>query len=190
MVKTNVKDSTKSVNSTPKSTDSNLSENLFSQSPENYGDKYKDHYLDIYKIFVETTDKISDRRYSSNSFFLTINTVIITLVGYLQLGKEAGQSIDFYWLVSSSGIVVCFAWYRLIRSYKDLNSAKFKIIHLIEKQLPLSVYDAEWEALDRGVNPKTYLQFSKIERVIPLIFFTIHIVVLIKAILIHVINSL
>jgi hypothetical protein len=38
-------------------------------------------------------------------------------------------------------------WYRLVRSYKDLNSAKFKVIHEIEKSLPISPYDAEWEAV-------------------------------------------
>ena len=36
-------------------------------------------------------------------------------------------------------VLLCYLWYRIIRSYRDLNSAKFKVIHAIEHQLPLRV---------------------------------------------------
>ncbi len=153
---------------------------LFCQTKENYGKKYHDHYLELYKMYVVTAEKISDRRQSNNSFFLTLNTAIIAVVSYLQLGKETGKSIELYWLISLSGIIVCYAWHRLIKSYKQLNSGKFKIVNLIEKNLPIAPYDAEWEALGRGRNHQLFIPFNKIETIVPWLFMGIHIAVLIR----------
>ena len=74
-------------------------------------------------------------------------------------------------------MVLSFLWYRLIRSYKDMNSGKFKVIHEIEKQLPLKPYDAEWTALGRGKDPSLYLPFTNIELFVPWVFFAIHLFV-------------
>ena len=153
---------------------------LFSQTKESYGEKYHEHYLELYKMYANTAEKISDRRQSNNSFFLTLNTAIIAVVSYLQLGEEAGKSTELYWLISLSGIIVCYAWYRLIKSYKQLNSGKFKIVNLIEKNLPIAPYDAEWEALGRGKNHQLFIPFNKIETIVPWLFMGIHITVLIR----------
>lgn len=158
----------------------NYSQKLFSQNQKDYGDKYREHYLDIYKMYVDTVEKISDRRQANNSFFLTLNTAIIAVISYLQLGEKEGIDTKVYWLVSLLGIIICYGWYRLIRSYKDLNTGKFKIIHLIEKKLPLAPYDAEWDALGRGEDSNLFLQFTKIELIIPWIFMGIHIAVLLQ----------
>ena len=73
-----------------------------------------------------------------------------------------------------AGTVLCYLWYRIIRSYRDLNSAKFKIVHEIERYLPLRPYDAEWEYVDRGKNPKLYLLFTRVEGVVPWLFMVFH----------------
>lgn len=164
----------------PSNIEVDYKQKLFSQNSQNYGDKYREHYLDIYKMYVDASEKISDRRQDNNSFFLTLNTAIIAIISYLQLGEKAVTNTKFYWLVSLSGIILCYGWYRLIRSYKDLNTGKFKIIHLMEKKLPLAPYDAEWEALGRGKDPNLFLPFTKTELIIPWIFMGIHIAVLIQ----------
>ena len=40
--------------------------------PEEYGDKYSDHLLEQYKLYVEMTDRVSQRRERSNQFFITL----------------------------------------------------------------------------------------------------------------------
>jgi len=134
-----------------------------------YGESYQAHCLEIYKIYVQMADNISARRQSANSFFLAVNTAIIGVVGYV-----GGTSGNWNWAVSLAGLILCYAWYRLVRSYKDMNSGKFKVVHEIEKQLPLSPYDAEWEALGRGEDPKLYLPFTRIEMWVPGIFGALH----------------
>jgi len=130
--------------------------------------------LEIYKIYLQMADKISDRRQSANSFFLAINTVIVSSISYISISNTAYSSNLFYIFVSIAGMVICYYWYRLIRSYKDLNSGKFKVIHQIESYLPLSPYDTEWEMLGRGKDKKKYLPFTKIEMRIPWVFFALH----------------
>ena len=83
---------------------------------------------------------------------------------------------------AAAGIVLCYAWYRLIRSYRDLNGAKFKVIHRLERRLPAAPYDAEWEAVGRGEDSDLYLPFTHIEIAVPWVFLALHIVVLAKAI--------
>lgn len=142
---------------------------------DEYGPNYKAHLLEQYKLYVEMTDRISSRRQLANSFFLSINTAIIALISHINLGSESGSSS--FWLVSLAGMTLCFIWYKLVRSYKDLNDAKFKVIHEMEAKLPVSPYDSEWEKVDKGKNSKLYLPFTKIEIYIPWIFFVIHAVV-------------
>lgn len=74
-------------------------------------------------------------------------------------------------------------WYRLIRSYKDLNTAKFKVIHEIEQKLPCAPYDLEWEKVGRGKDSKLYLPFTHIEICVPWVFLALHVFVLIIIIL-------
>ena len=155
-------------------------EKLFNDIQETYGDKYNDHYLELYKLYVSTSEVIAERRQRNNSFFLTLNTTIIAVISYVQLGIKSGESSELYWLISLSGMVLSYTWYRLIKSYKDINTGKFEIIHRIESKLPLALYDAEWDVLGRGEDSDLYLEFTKIEMTIPWIFFCIHTVVLIN----------
>ncbi len=140
-------------------------------------DHDKSQIIEIYKIYLQMADKISDRRQSANSYFLTINTVIVGLISYMSFGAIIKNFHPFYGLISIAGMLICYSWYRLIRSYKDLNSSKFKVVHEIEKQLPISPFDDEWEMLGRGKDKSKYLPFTKIEMRVPWIFFTLHAIV-------------
>ncbi len=150
-----------------------IREKLVVKDKAAYGASYEAHCLEIYKLYVTMADNISVRRQSANSFFLAVNTAIIGVVGYV-----GGTSGNWNWAVSLAGLILCYAWYRLIRSYKDINSGKFKVIHEIEKELPLLPYDAEWEALGRGKDPSLYLPFTHIEIWVPGIFGALHAIVL------------
>ena len=138
-----------------------------------YGQNYRAHCLEIYKLYVTMADNISVRRQTTNSFFLTINTALIAFLGYVKPG--IGQYAEYLvWLNTPVGVVLCYCWYRLIRSYRELNSGKFKVIHAIEQHLPLSPYDAEWELLGRGKDLRQYLPFTRVEMYVPLVFLSIY----------------
>jgi hypothetical protein len=45
-------------------------------------------------------------------------------------------------LIPGTGLILCFIWYSLVNSYKDLNAAKFAVIHELENQLLVALRDA------------------------------------------------
>lgn len=146
-----------------------LEELLKSVPKDEYGESYQAHILEIYKLYVQSADNISARRQAANSFFLSVNTVIIGAVGFIADGNGS-----FGWAVSLAGIVICITWYRSVRAYKGLNSGKFKVIDEIESNLPIAVFKAEWEAVGRGKDSKLYLPFTRIEVWVPRIFIALH----------------
>lgn len=149
-------------------------EKLFAVSEKDYGDRYKDHLLKQYKLYVEMADRISSRRETANSFLLTINTALVTAIGYAGLGKSKNCPLAIFLFIAASGMVVCYIWYRLVLSYKGLNTGKYTVIGEIEKKLPISPYAAEWIAIGEGKNSKIYLPFTHVEEKIPWIFFSFY----------------
>jgi len=79
-------------------------------------------------------------------------------------------------LVSVVGIIICGIFWFLLRSYKQLNTGKFKVIHEIEQKLPLGLYDYEWKVLREGKNSKVYFLFSHVEMIIPWVFGAVYVV--------------
>lgn len=145
---------------------------LFVSASEKYGDKYIEHLLEQYKVYINATEKISDRRQKTNEFFLGLNTALVALLGFVASRSE--QITTLLVLAAIAGITMCYLWYRIIVSYKGLNGGKFKVIHAIEARLPLALYDTEWEMLGRGKNRKIYWPFTHIELWVPWIFIIIY----------------
>jgi len=151
-----------------------IEKKLFALESAKYGDKYVEHLLEQYKIYVESADKISDRRQRTNEFFLGLNTALVALLGFISSRIGEGQLALLFCFAAVGGITVCYLWYRIIRSYKGLNRGKFAVIHAIESRLPLSLFDAEWEILERGDNREVYWPFTHIELKVPWIFILIY----------------
>lgn len=96
--------------------------------PDN--EKWYSHLLDQYKLYVEMADRISQRRTTANSYFLSVNSAILAFVGYL----TSKDSSDYLWLLATAGVTLTFLWHSIITSYRNLNSAKWEVVHEIEKR--------------------------------------------------------
>lgn len=139
-------------------------------------EKWHAHLLEQYKLYVEMADRISQRRTTANSYFLSINSALLGFVGYL---THKG-SVEYLWVLAIAGITLSFLWFSIIRSYKNLNTAKWLVVHEIEKRLPISPYDAEWDYVRRGENPSLYRPITHVESWVPWVFAILHIIVLMK----------
>lgn len=160
-----------------------LSKKLFNKLPGEMSESEANLLLEQYKLYVEMMDKVSERRHQANSFFLTANTFLITaLTGFVSLTQHS--SIQFGWIIIAAvaGIVFSLTWRSLINSYGQLNSGKFKIIHLLETRLPAKLFDAEWDALNRG-DGTIYKPFTQTETNVPLVFSVLYAMLAIFAIL-------
>lgn len=140
-------------------------------------EKWHGHLLEQYKLYVEMADRISQRRTSANSYFLSVNSAILAFVGYLTSTKD---TFEYLWVLALAGMALTAFWYTGIISYKNLNTAKWAVVHEIEKRLPISPYDAEWDAVQRGNNSKLYKPISHIELGVPWVFAVLHLIVLLK----------
>jgi len=143
--------------------------------------------IEQYKIYVDTAEKNSSRRLTANSFFLTLNTGLSALLGYMSSFKGI-DSVVAQAAVPTAGIILSYFWYRLIISYREMNRAKFKVIHEMEEKLPFRAFEAEWEAVDRGNNPKKYRPYTNIESSIPWVFIAIH-ALLLSALIINLVKD-
>jgi hypothetical protein len=137
-------------------------------------DKYHAAILEQYKVYVEMADRISARRGLANTFFLTLNTAVFTLFGVLWKDPPSGNE----WLLAfplAALICECGAWYYLVRSYRQLNTAKFEVVGMLEERLPASPYwRAEWVALGEGRDRRRYWPLTHLEQWVPAFFAAIY----------------
>jgi hypothetical protein len=151
----------------PQSTD-RRTEVVSAQLPEGY--------LDLYKLAVEMADRISARRTTANSFFLTVQTALVALLGIQDISNAA---------IGGAGLMLAASWWLLLRSYRKLNTAKFTVISELEEQLPVEIFNDEWTKL-KGEDPAVkqrirdrYAELGLVEQVVPAVFAMIYIVVLV-----------
>ncbi|HBX48426.1 MAG TPA: hypothetical protein DEF85_06000 [Clostridiaceae bacterium] len=135
---------------------------------EKYGDKFQEHLLDQYKIYVELADRVTERRNKANQFYSSLFSISIPLIS---VGVTKGIiSNALLFVISIFGVFLCFGWYYNIKSYGQLNSGKFKVIHKMEEYLPFDCFKKEWDHLDQGDDSSKYLKLTKIEQFVPFVF--------------------
>ncbi len=127
-------------------------------------EKNRESLLDLYKLYVETAEKAVVRRQNANSFFLTIHSILIGVLSALAKQAFAGEAYGLLILVLGIvGTLLCRNWQQLILNYRQLNTAKFKIIHEFEQRLVAAPFEAEWAALGAGRDDTKYTPISKTE---------------------------
>jgi hypothetical protein len=150
---------------------------LFAAKKEDYGDDYKEHLLEQYKLYVGSVEKTSDRRQSANNYFMAINTALVSLIGLSFQIKFFDDSLWIKLILTIVGVIISVVFWYLIRSYKQLNTGKFAVLHEIEEKLPLALYKHEWKVLGSGKDNDKYYPFSHIELYIPWIFGLIYLII-------------
>lgn len=132
---------------------------------------YQSAVFEQYKLCVEMADRVSARRNLSNTFFLSLNSAIVT---FLVTALPDVRSRLSVWLLLPGLVIVismCVSWYVLVCSYRQLNGAKFAVIGAIEERLPAYAYSrAEWKALGEGRDWRLYLPLTHVEQWVPIIF--------------------
>lgn len=129
-------------------------------------------------MIVDSAEKVSDKRMSANNYFLAINTAIISFTGLLFTSKAIFINFNVAKLIGVMGLAICVIWFFIILSYKQLNNGKFKLIHKLEKKLPIQLFADEWKELGKGESLRKYIPLSHIEIVVPIVFFFLYLILL------------
>ena len=151
-----------------------LDEALFLCTRETYGDSFNADLLEQYKLYVQSAENVSARRVASSRYLLTLNVALVAFYGF-----QASNLGPGWWtvLVPILGFSVSVLWCQIIKSHKDMNAVKFRIIHELEQRLPVALYAYEWRLAEEGQG-KPYRPVTDIERWVPLAFLVLHLALL------------
>ena len=137
----------------------------------------KDPRFALFELYLATAEKVGDRRAQANAWILSVNSAIVALYGYLEGDKAAvgaAQKAVWLWAIPAAGAIVCFAWWALLSSYRNLNLAKFGVLMELEKNLPVALFSREQEIY----REEKRRPLSRIESAIPACFGLIYCVML------------
>jgi len=131
-----------------------------------------------YKLAVEMADRVSARRATANTFFFSIQAGLAVALGAFAVntGTKDDPTPDRFvlTLAAIAGVLIACSWWMLLRSYRDLNSAKFAVINQLEAgHLQIHLFKDEWEHLKQDPVSswrKRYAELGQIERLVPLLF--------------------
>ena len=149
---------------------------------------HKNEILDQYKMFQKSSEDLVARRQSVNSFYISVNSALVALVGVVMGVVEMPAKLYVIAFMCITGIILDISWVNILDSYGTLNAAKMKVIRLLEEQLPIELYDAEWRIMSDKLNNKKYVSFTNSEKRIPRIFSIVYIVIIIAIIIFLLLN--
>ena len=136
--------------------------------------------LEQYKLFLQTSEDLVSRRQNVNNFYISISSALIAIMGViLAMDFDYFSEMIIGLACCVVGLILSVSWAKSLSCYGNLNSSKMKIISSIEKQLPLSLFDAEWAALSDKLNKKKYVSFTESEQIIPRLFGLLYLLVII-----------
>ena len=149
---------------------------VLNNNKSEYGIYYYNTLLEQYKLYVEMADRISSRRMLANSFFLGINTAVISAIGIIY--KDGFPKPSLWMIIPFITLVTfCYIWWRIIKSYRQLNTGKYDLIGKIEEYLPLSLYKTEWSILGSGKNNNLCQPITHIENWVPIFFGIVYVTI-------------
>ena len=141
--------------------------------------KRKNEIVDQYKLFQKTSEDLVTRRQGVNSFYITVNSALTALLGVVLGVFDSSVTIFVVVFMCAAGIILDISWINILEAYGTLNSAKLKVINLLEEQLPIALYDAEWRIMSDKLNNKKYVSFTDSEKRIPKLFMAIYCLIIV-----------
>lgn len=151
--------------------------NLYSVTKESYGPLYQAHFLEQYKIYIASINSVSNLKHQVNSYFLTINTILMTAVGISFTRDGLFNPLAWHTIIPGVGVILCLAWWYTTRSYKEINQMKFRALYCIEERLPLALYKTEAEMINTEHVPPGPLKSAVVEPIVPWAFIILYILI-------------
>lgn len=136
---------------------------------------------DQYPFLIEDTARLSDRRQTVNTLYLSANSLLLGALAIL-IQQSKFQSVAIVLVVAViawAGVVICADWRRLIANYRELLKLRFRLLNELESRPDffylVKTFQRENEELynpeSKKRNPSLGLfGFSAVEEKIPGVF--------------------
>ena len=122
--------------------------------------------LEQYRIMIDTSEKLMERRQATTNLYTTLSTTLIALISASFAFENA---IMCGAILLASGLILillCHNWKLSLEAYDLNNTGKFAVINLLEKYLPAEIFECEYSYNKQ----KGMRSFSAREKKLPEIF--------------------
>ncbi|WP_226628449.1 hypothetical protein [Alloyangia pacifica] len=129
-------------------------------------EKFTKAAFEEFKLFYESTEKVTDRRLESNRWNYSICVAILVAVAVIinwSLARPSFilMSVGAVIVLSLMAALYCTLWIGQIRDYKALNNAKFDVLNSMaprvafgeseaDPRISFRPFEKEWESLQRA----------------------------------------
>lgn len=128
----------------------------------------------IFKMYLETAEKTSDRRLAANTWLLSVNSLVCGMYGYLKADAlsltNTNEKTSWLLIIPAVGLIISVSWLRIIAAYRKLNSAKFRVLQEYESEIGTNLFRKEQDFYKSDKRNA----FSKVESGIPLAFIVLY----------------
>lgn len=133
-----------------------------------------DCLLELYKLHAELADRVSQRREGANRLFVSVLTGLLVFLAWaLRFGADDLSLTTVLVFFGFAGALLSAAWFVVIRSYRQLNTGKYRALRELEKQLPYRFFSREWKLLKKGGGFRRYWKLTDVETSLPAVFFAL-----------------
>ncbi len=150
---------------------------LHSDTPQNLTPENMALLIEQYRIMVDTSEKLMERRQTTTNLYTTLATTLIAFIG-ASFAFDNMLVIGIILLVSGLILILlCRNWRLSLDAFDVNNTGKFAVINLLEKYLPAEIFECEY----RFNKQKGMRSFSAREKHLPNIFTGVGIVLIVFA---------
>ncbi len=143
-------------------------------------DKARNELLEMYRLHAELADRVSQRREGANRLYVSLLLALVLFLAALfrfGMGDLPGGVV--VGAVGAVGVALSASWLLVIRSYRQLNSGKLKVLQELETRLEYPFFKREWQLLGEGEDRGRYWRLTQAEAVLPWTFLVLFSVVLV-----------
>lgn len=164
--------------------DQNLMNPEIAKAEGGTADTYYSVLLEQYRIMIDTSERLMERRQSTGNLYTTICAALVAFVGatfgFENLLISACSSL----LAGIIITVLCLNWRASLSAYELNNGGKFAVINEIEKHLPADMFECEY----RYNTLNGIRSYSSREKRLPAIFMMFGIALALLAVILFVLQ--
>jgi hypothetical protein len=141
-----------------------------------FSDADRDDLLEYYKLLAQNTEQLAARRQNLNSFFLSINSLLMAGVGFL--GKDAFTATHRHGIIGICsmimvlglvGLIICRNWDALIKSYGQMIHSNLVVSKQMERHMIAAIITAQF-----SIHGKDFLSLAGVEAAVAKAFMSLY----------------
>ena len=142
----------------------------------------QDQLLEIYKLHAELADRVSQRREGANRLYVSLQVgLAVFLAALIRFGIGDAPERLLLVTIGGFGALLSISWFVVIRSYRQLNTEKYRVLSELEKRLPYQFFTLEWDPQSKGTKSNRYWKLTHVEVTLPAILFALFVGLIVYA---------